>query len=133
MTSPEVNFISSIRDKISADLPLPEGPEMMVKLPRSIFKLIPDNIGIDIGQEKDAFFTSNLKSCFWQFRVLYESTSGRERYSTSLLRLVKPLTRIGKVTGKIDRQTANCSQFHQHFTSSFCANIFVPKNYEVKP
>ena len=92
---------------MSADLPLPEGPEIMVKLPRSIFKSIPESIGIDVGQEKEAFLTSNPESVFWQFRVLYESTSGLERYSTSLLRLVKPLTRMGRVTGKIERHTAN--------------------------
>ena len=42
---------------MSADLPLPDGPEMMVKLPRSIFKSIPDSMGIDVGQENEAFFT----------------------------------------------------------------------------
>jgi hypothetical protein len=26
----------------------------------------------------------------------------------------------------------NCSQFHQHFTSSFCANFFLPKKYKPK-
>jgi len=26
--------------------------------------------------------------------------------------------------------TEACNQFHQHFTSRFCANIFAPKNYK---
>jgi len=33
-----------------------------------------------------------------------------------------------KNVGEID----TCSQFHQHFMSSFCADIFVPKNYKAK-
>ena len=43
---------------MSEVLPLPAGPEITVKLPVSIFRLMPDRTEAEAGQAKKAFFTS---------------------------------------------------------------------------
>jgi len=43
--------------------------------------------------------------------------------------LTNPLLLFGT---SISLKVFTCSQFHQHITSSFCADIFVPKNYKAK-
>lgn len=76
-TDPDSNFISSMRDNIKDVLPLPVGPEMMVKLPASIFRLICERQPADEGQENVAFFTSS---------AIFESISPLGQVSTTLVR-----------------------------------------------
>ena len=64
-TEPEVNFISSINDKIRADLPLPDEPIMTVRLPVSIVKSMPDKTLMEVGQENAAFLISKANVAFF--------------------------------------------------------------------
>ena len=64
---PEMSFISSMRDKMRADFPLPPEPEMIVKLPTGISKLISLKTQIVVGHENAAFCTENAVAAFFAF------------------------------------------------------------------
>jgi len=79
-----------------------------------------------------------LSNTFRQFynilRAAFASISIQQKITNSNCKHIKAekallyLKNWPKNVGEID----TFSQFHQHFTSSFCANILLQKNYKAK-
>jgi len=106
--------------------------KMLMKL-TTVCTLLPTNhvlvVGSFQGPHSAALF--DIKNNSWE--KLEDLKYNRE--GATLVNLSRRIFIIGgdyHYTINEEFHYANRSQFHQHFTSTFCANIFEPKNFKFK-